>query len=82
METKYHLISVPTNTFRGRKKLPGRLIYDPSTQKLGVFLGYCECHNKIIADQTTIKFISNNYRKSRKSFTVRLLLKAAKRLET
>ena len=78
---KYHLISVQSQNFRGRKKLPGRLIFDPSTQRLGVFLGYCECNNKIITNQDTLTLISKNYRKSRKSLPVRLLLSAAKRLE-
>lgn len=78
---QYHIVSVKSPNFRGRKKQPGRLIYDPSTQHLGVFLGYCTCHNKIITDQRTITYIAKNYRKSQKSLTVRILLAAAKRIE-
>jgi len=80
MEPRYHIISVQSN-YRGRKKQPGRLIFDPSTQRLGVFLGYCECKNKIITDPRTVTFIAKNYKKSRKSLTVRILLGAAKRIE-
>lgn len=77
----YHIVSVPTQNFRGRKKLPGRLHWDPSQNKLGVFIGYCSCHNKIITDQKTINLISRNYKKSNKKVAARLLLSAAKRFE-
>lgn len=79
---KYHLVSVQSPNYTGRKKHPGRMIFDPSTQRLGVFIGYCQCHNKIIADKNTVLMIAKNYQKSRKSLTVRILLRAAKRLES
>jgi len=82
-QNNYHLVSVQSANFRGRKKQPGNLIFDPSTQRLGVFLCYCSnCNSKIIADKQTVLRISKNHIKSSKSFFVRILLGAAKRLES
>jgi len=79
---QYHLISIQSPNFRGRKKKPGSLIFDPSTQRLGVFLGYCgHCNAKHIADKDTVTYLTSNIKKSNKRFIVRLLLKVAKRLE-
>ena len=79
---KYHLVSVPSSSFRGRKKQPGNLIYDPSEARLGVFLCYCgHCNSKLVADKKTLKMISTNYSKSRKRFAVRMILSLAKRIE-
>lgn len=79
---KYHLISVPSPTFRGRKKLPGRLIFDPSTQRIAVFLCYCgNCHSKVLADKATVSYLSNNLHKSKRRIVARVLLRAAKKLE-
>jgi hypothetical protein len=77
----YHIVSVQSPNYRGRKKTPGRLIYDPSVQRLGVFIGYCVCNNKIIADQRTVDLLTRNVKKSKKRFTARVLLAAAKKLE-
>lgn len=82
MDKNYHLVSVVSNNYRGRKKQPGNLIYDPESQKLGVFLCYCgECNAKILTDTATISKISKNYNRSKRTFVVRVLLGAAKRLE-
>ena len=78
----YHLVSIQSPNFRGRKKKPGSMIFDPSTQRLGIFLGYCgNCNAKHIADQKTVNYLTSNIKKSNKRFIVRLLLRVAKRLE-
>lgn len=79
---QYHIISLQSPNFRGRKKMPGRLIYDPSVGKLGVFVCYCSnCNSKIIADKNTVTYLSKSIIKSQKKWSVRLLQSMLKKLE-
>lgn len=82
MKEEYHIVSVPSPTFKGRRKQPGRLIFDPSTNRLGIFLCHCgSCGAKVITDKRTVAFMSKNINRSQKRWAARILMSAAKRLE-
>lgn len=81
IQNKYHIVSIPTPTFRGRKKLPGRLIYDPAARRLNIFLCYCgHCNSKVLADKETVEFLTKNLYKSNRRLSARIFRRVARKL--
>lgn len=77
-----NVTSIAMPNYRGRKMTPGKLTYNPESQRLGVFIDYCpNCNSKIVANKDVVQAISRTIRHEQGKTTVRMLKALLKRLE-